>query len=239
MNTQKELVAMKRTLIVLLLCFALSTSLFGCSQETLPQNPPAAVAEDKPAEEAIQQETAPRRLIYIKGSDEFVTDITAALDMIAERTPEFYKDIRKYVTMIRYEKLGEDDFKTGGWANNIGWIYVTDYLYDRLKAAPSDFPIPEYELALLIVHETVYIRQAQEGRPGRGLEAEREALAVEREFLKALGVEPDLIEQASGEHWLDNPWWEEKPCGSEAFFFALPRLAFTTQAQKSVSRRRA
>lgn len=201
---------MKRMLIILLLCFALSTSLLGCGPETISENPKQATApEDKAAEEVVQQETVPKRLIYIKGSDEFVSDITAALDMIAERTPEFYKDIKKYVTKIRYEKLGEDDFKTGGWANNIGWIYVTDHLYDWLKKTPSDFLIPEYELAALIVHETVHIRQAQEGRPGRGLEAEREALAVDREFLQALGVDPDLIEQVAGEHRLENPWWEE------------------------------
>ena len=139
-----------------------------------------------------------------------MTDVTAALDLIAERTPVFYEDIQKYVTMILLEELGEDDFKTGGWANGIGWIYVTDYLYDWLKETPSDFLIPEYELARMLVHETVHIRQFREGRLSAGrIENEREALAVEREFLRALGVDPDLIEQASGEHKLDNPWWQE------------------------------
>lgn len=199
---------MRRKIFIFLLCVALTTPLLGCRSETIP----ADVLENKATTESVQPEqpTLPRRLIHIKGPDQFVTDVTAALDLIAERTPVFYEDIQKYVTMILLEELGEDDFKTGGWANGIGWIYVTDYLYDWLKETPSDFLIPEYELARMLVHETVHIRQFREGRLSAGrIENEREALAVEREFLRALGVDPDLIEQASGEHKLDNPWWQE------------------------------
>lgn len=196
---------MKQKLIVLLLCLAITTAFLGCQPEPTPQ----PVEPEPITEEPMEPEEPQRRNITIIGSEEFKTDIQDALNLIYERTPEFYEDIEELVTLIRLVELSEEDHKSAGWANSYGNIIVTDYLYDWLVSNPDDFTLPEYELASTIVHETTHIRQGREGREAKGLEAEREALAVERAFLEALGASPEDIEAVAGEHLLDNPWWEE------------------------------
>lgn len=190
----------KRLIIIVLILVSL-TSFIGCETKDVQQLTKPIVAKEEP-------ETT-RRNILMSGPDSFKADIQAALDLIHDRTPEFYRDIDELVKFIMLTKPQINNSRAAAWANSAGSIYVTNTFYNHLINSPEDYTLPEYQLALTLIHETAHIRQIRDGLKfeGEEYEREREALAVERAFLTALGADPEKIEAVAGEHLLKNPWW--------------------------------
>lgn len=139
----------------------------------------------------------------IEGSPEFIIDMGNALALLRDKSPEHYSKVRKYIRLVKLSDSLQDN-TAGGEVTLEGNIHINRRAYELYRKHPKNpFPIR------VLVHEAQHMeRDEKAGRIVVGEETEREALAAERDMLRALGVSQDVIEKVAGEQLLLKRWWE-------------------------------
>lgn len=175
-----------RTISLYVLYFLVGAGLmYGYRYFTMDTAPPQAyTAKPAPSEPTIE------------GPPEFQADVQKALAFLKEKSPEQYKNICLYVHHVQFtDELAKAN--AFAWINSTGNVYINISKYlNHIKNRSEDAAIMiAYPLPLTLVHETAHLKQMEQNRPSTGEAAEREALAAERDLLRALNVPPEIIDK--------------------------------------------
>lgn len=68
-----------------------------------------------------------------------------------------------------------------------------------------------YFFVMLLAHETAHQLEIERNQLANIEEEEHQALAAERDILKLIGVDTKTIETLTGDHVLQQRWWEDMP----------------------------
>ena len=164
---------------------------------------------DTPEEETTPVETPeeiPEFTGVIEGTEAFKQKVFTAIDFLKENYISGYTDICKYVQRIKLIKSDKYAFADTKkeislsetyFGDNVTWIHIDGDLN------------PELVFPLALVHETKHIKDYETKAFYTTYLLEKWALEAERDFLRTVGVDEEAIEEAAGEHLLENPWWED------------------------------
>lgn len=192
----------KRLILTMLVLLLIAGVVSGCSQ-TYSSPPP-----DEESPPVIIEPIPWERDIEIRGPKGFQEDVQATLDMLEERSLEHYREVKTHIRAISLAETNEENKNWGGYFTALGEAFLTRHHYDLYLERSELLILPEYALALVLIHEAEHLKQYREGREYSGEQAEREALAAERSLLEALGADAEDIEKIAGDHLLETRWWE-------------------------------
>ncbi len=135
--------------------------------------------------------------IVIEGSEDFITAIQEALDLLRERAPAWHAYVDQGLDKI---KAVTEAYGTGVWVH-----------YRTFNISPKHVDAGPVWLAGIIVHEACHVRQFEAGQIYYGLEAERACLEIQLDLLTIINPDdsfqfglPVLLEN------IENPqyqWW--------------------------------
>ncbi len=193
----------KRLILTMFVLLLIAGVVSGCSQ-TYSSPPP-----DEELPPVIIEPIPWERNIEIRGPKGFQEDVQATLDMLEERSLEHYREIKTHIRAISLAETNEQNRHLGGYCiTALGEAFLTRHHYDLYLERSELLILPEYALALVLIHEAEHLKQYREGREYSGEQAEREAVAAERSLLEALGADAEDIEKITGEQRFESRWWE-------------------------------
>lgn len=163
------------------------------------------------ARAAVQEEKQPGEPI-IEGPPEFQKEIKDTLALIKEKAPTHYQNVCRYIKGIKLTNE-EISHRIPAWTNDSGILYVSNSGYaDHLKINTlSDMRMGRYFFVMLLAHETAHQLEIERNQLANIEEEEHQALAAERDILKLIGVDTKTIETLTGDHVLQQRWWEDMP----------------------------
>lgn len=163
--------------------------------------------QPSPASTATAQEEAPGEPEII-GPPEFQAEVKEAIAVMKEKAPNHYKCLCSLVEKIELSDNPPSD-KAFAWTNpQSTTIYFNSKLYsEHLKHCHNDTG-SKYAVHILLAHETAHRIQFKYYQITDIREIEAQALAAERDLLKQFGLPQETINQISGDHKLQEKWWD-------------------------------
>ncbi|HHV36128.1 MAG TPA: hypothetical protein GXX59_11280 [Syntrophomonadaceae bacterium] len=146
----------------------------------------------------------------ITGPPEFQQEVKEAIAVIKEKAPIHHYFLCKFVTKIETSDNPPND-KFFSWTNSQSpTIYFNPKLYSGHLQHKNDPTrrIGKYAIYSALAHETAHRIQFKHLQLADQREIEAQALAAERDILKQLEVPQDIINRISGNHILNEEWWE-------------------------------
>lgn len=185
--------------------FAMAVTLFFIfiNYDLVPKNQPApAPGASQQTQKTTQDEPE------IIGPPEFQTEVKEAISLMKEKAPNHYKCLCSLVEKIELSDNPPTE-KSFAWTNpQSTTIYFNSKLYsEHLKHCHNDTG-SKYAVHILLAHETAHRIQFKYYQITDIREIEAQALAAERDLLKQFGLPQETINQISGDHKLQEKWWD-------------------------------